>query len=181
MEILNVINAMAIAELASYFDYMLIIVSITCLVIAWHNVNARWLLINILVIELLNVLFSGYFRGAESFFLWAVGIDAMFIFLLAFRKYTAYVMALYKRNAFNSLFRKAYFRHMFNNNEAAIIGVYCLAAALSIVTGLEGQLYIYDFINSLPIREYFYQPIMLMFQFMLTVNVIRGTKVAARS
>ena len=56
MEILNVLNEMTITEFASYFDYMLIVASITCLVIAWHNVNARWLLINILVIELLKAI-----------------------------------------------------------------------------------------------------------------------------
>ena len=181
MELLNVLNEMTLSEFASYFDYMLMTVSITCLTIAWCNVNTRWLLINILAIELLNVAFSDYFRTGESFFIWAVGVDMLFIFLLAFRKYTAYIMALHKRNAFSSLFRKAYFRHMFNNNEAAIIGVYCFAAVLSTITGLEGQLYIYDVISSRPVRTDLYQPIMLMFQFMLTINVIRGTKTALRS
>ena len=107
MELLNVLNEMTLSEFASYFDYMLMTVSITCLTIAWCNVNTRWLLINILAIELLNVAFSDYFRTGESFFIWAVGVDMLFIFLLAFRKYTAYIMALHKRNAFSSLFRKA--------------------------------------------------------------------------
>ena len=174
---MELLNGLTLNVLVGYFDFTLMVVSLTCLYVSWHNINLRWLLVNILAVELLNLAFSNYFRqSGEAFFIWAVAVDALFIFLLTFRKYTAYIIAIHKRHALGSLFRKAYFRHALTRNELAVIGVYCLAAAVSIVTGLEGQLYTHYIIDSLPIRDNFYQPAMLLIQMMLVVNVIRFTK-----
>ena len=174
------LTGLTIIECVCFFDNALLITSLICMLIAWANVNLRWLLINIITIEVINLAFSDYFRAStlldgDIFFIWAVAINILFIFFLTFRKYTAYIIAMHKRNILGSLFRKAYFRHLITKNELAVIGIYCIASMFSVTTGIEGQLYTYFIIDSTPLRDYLYQPLSFLLQVMLVVNVIRNT------
>jgi hypothetical protein len=152
-------------------DTVLLLVLMPALFIAWKDVNARWLMLTLLTIQLVDMaIYPLAVTWVHHFYIWCVLLNAIFIFVVLSRRQIA--LRLYVRS--RSPFLKSVIRnHTMTTLECALLLMYVCGSFVSGLVWIEIQLYSFKVISTPYLYHYFYSPALL------TIHILEILAVAS--
>ncbi|MBQ4837335.1 MULTISPECIES: hypothetical protein [Pseudoalteromonas] len=149
----------AYEKFAAIYDaisYMLIPIYVISMLVAWKNINIRYLIGVVLAIEIFDVLTLKFaFSLGNNFYLWAIVVNVLFFFVpvLGRRLIAANLRSRFK------VFEKIYLEYNFTRQEGGLIFLYALATLVCFMAFIEASLYTAEVITVFPIIENIYGPV----------------------
>ncbi|ALU44567.1 hypothetical protein [Pseudoalteromonas rubra] len=136
-------------------ENMLLPLFLIALCIGWKNINVRYLMIVLVVLEVLdNMTYEIALGWGNPYYIWSMFMCVLFIIPVLGRRLLA--ERLQSRSAF---FRQVNKHYYVSKQEGAFLFVHFISLLINLVTYIEVTLYTHYVIDSYPIRNNLYSPV----------------------
>ncbi|MDK1285933.1 hypothetical protein [Pseudoalteromonas umbrosa] len=138
--------------------HMLVPLYIIALIVAWKNINVRYLITVMLVIEALDVLTIDFaFSLGNSFYLWAAFGNLLFLVPVLGRRLIAVNLSSKMK-----IFEKIHSEYNFTKQEGGLIFLFAISSLLCLISFIEASLYTAAIIPKTPIISNVYGPVLTL-------------------
>lgn len=132
-----------------YLNFLIPIVLVISLFLSWKNINARFLILSYMFVEVLSLTTYSLAKSMPiGFYLWSMFISLIFLIFVFGRRFWAFKLSRF------GFFKLAYEQHKYSVQEAALVFIFSISVLINLITFFEVYFYSMYWIDNAYIKLY---------------------------